>query len=184
MYTFFKEDSNYNKISTESVKIDFDQTGQNISLKNAYPVSDKEGITDNSNRTTFKIKTNITSKNLKIGYDLGLIDIKSEGRLKENYIKIALLDQKGNVVLGKKDGKNNLVGGILISDIKEKQGKYNLIDNYCMTSDVLKYNKLANSYTLIAYISSEYDILKNRKTEVASEKYNFSFKINLIAKQL
>lgn len=170
-WSAFYEDSKPVIRDTEAY-INFDNIDNSIKLSGANPKSDKDAIRDNDNRWNFTVSCVTNSKNF-ILYDLGLTGISSGEKLTSDYIKIALLDESGKVIVGQKDKTGSLVSGELVSNLGPLSGKNNIITVYGLTGGKLKSSSDIHKYTLIAYVSDSYNNVKNGNKDV----YSFSISV-------
>lgn len=188
MFTFTGTGTKENIIKTGTVTIDFTDSSNNFELKNTYPMSDLKGIKQTDNKATFGIKGDWTSSPMTIIYDLGLINIVQGSTLTNEYVKIALLDSNGKVLVGEKDDKGNLKSGVTVASLEKSSGVNKLFKEFALTSGTLTTSGVSDTYTIIAYVSDKYDLPTEKiesegETKVITKAESYSFKIGIKAKQ-
>ena len=188
MFSFTGTGTKENRIRTGTVTIDFTDSSNSFELKNTYPMSDEKGIKQTDNKSTFGVKGEWSASPMTIVYDLGLTNIVQGSTLTNEYIKIVLLDSSGKVILGEKDSKGNLKAGVTVASLQKSVGVNKLIKEYALTSGTLTTSGIADTYTIIAYVSDKYDlptekIESNGETKVITKAESYSFKIGINAKQ-
>lgn len=186
MYSFTGTGSKENVIKTGTINMSFDPDN-NFNVTNQYPMSDAKGIAQTENRATFGVNAEWGSSVLTLVYDLGITNIVAGDTLTAEYIKVALLDAQGNVVIGTKDETGNLTGGVTIASLANNAGPHGLITAYGLTGGTFTTSGTDN-YTILAYVSDQYDLptdddntVENVKKTTKSE--TFSFKVGVSAKQ-
>ena len=197
MYTFSGTGTKENVIQTGTVTMNFDPDNK-FTVTNKYPMSDAQGIAQTDSKATFGVKATWGTSQMTIGYDLGITNINHGATLTEDYIKVALLDSNNNVIVGEKNEDKSLKAGVTIKSLAGKAGTNNLITSYALTSGTITASGTTDSYTILAYVSDQYDLptdtdnsttdndgtvernLTSKKT-TASE--TFSFKVGVKATQ-
>lgn len=197
MYTFSGTGTKENVIQTGTVTMNFDPDNS-FTVTNKYPMSDAKGIAQTDSKATFGVHAVWGNSQMTIAYDLGITNITAGTTLTEDYIKVALLDGNGNVIVGEKNEDNSLKAGVTIKSLATNAGTNNLIKTYALTSGTITASGTTDNYTILAYVSDAYDLptdtansttdnggtvdrdLTSKKT-TASE--TFSFKVGVKATQ-
>lgn len=189
MYSFTGTGSKENIIKAGTITLDFGTNDNVIALDNEYPMSDARGV-DLANRpesakADFTVNADWGQSKMQVNYDLGLTDITPGATLTAEYVKIALLDEAGKVLVG--EGTSTLTSGVTVASLESAQGPNGLITNYGLTGNTFTANG-THSYTILAYVSDAYDLptdtantTENVKKTTASE--SFSFKLTVSAAQ-
>lgn len=198
MYSFSGTGTKQNVITTGTVSMSFSQGSNNFTLPNKYPMSDAKGISQTDNKATFGVTATWGSSPLTIKYDIGITSISPGATLKENYIKVALLDGSDNVIVGIKNADNTLKAGVTIASLATVKGPNNLITSYGLTGGTISTSGATDSYTILAYVADNYELpidkantttdndgeatrdLTSKKTTASEE---FSFKVSVKAAQ-
>lgn len=205
MFSFSGTGTKENIIKTGTITIDFtDDTEDNqVDLDDTYPMDDSKGVDPNTDDSAeFDIKADWGDSPLTIVYDVGITNIQASGALTSEYVKVALLDGAGNVLVGNKDGSNNLTSGVTIASLANVAGPNNIITQYGLTGGTMTTSGSVDSYKVIAYVSSDYtlaiDNANSTSPEVASGTLNnqggtlhkkttktetYSFKVTVRAEQ-
>ena len=188
MFTFTGTGTKENVIKTGTVTIDFTDASNNFELKNTYPMSDEKGIKQTDNKATFGVKGDWGSSLMTIVYDLGLTSIVQGNTLTNEYIKVVLLDNNGKVLVGEKDEKGNLKAGVTVKELEKVGGANKLVKEYGLTSGTLTTSGVADTYTIIAYVSDKYEMPTEKietdgEIKVITKAESYSFKIGIQAKQ-
>lgn len=187
MYSFTGTGSKQNVIQTGTVSMSFDPDNS-FNVTNQYPMSDAKGIAQTDNKATFGVTADWGSSTMTIGYDLGITNITAGETLTAEYIKVALLDGEGNVIVGTKDGDGALTGGVTVASLATTAGPNSLITTYGLTGGTLTQTGQTDNYTILAYVADNYDLptdtantVENVKKTTKSE--TFSFKVGVSAAQ-
>lgn len=194
MYSFTGTGTKENVITTGSVSIAWDDNSElganNFTVSNKYPMSDAKGIAQTDSKATFAVKGDWGSATgISIKYDLGVKETAKGATLTEDYVKIALLGSDGTtVVVGNKSDAGALTGGVTIGSLKDKAGTNGLITKYALTSGTLTTSGQSDKYTVLAYVSEDYNLPTddaktvdsgvNHKLTTASETYKFKLTVS------
>ena len=148
------------KISTESTSIEFLESTNVISLENALPTSDKEGIAQ-SNAFNFVVTTK-TQKEINLKYNLNIEKLTTTSgytSLEDKDIKVYLTDQNDNKILG--------------------PTKISSLKNYSLYSKTNSHNKnnqiVKDKYKIRIWLDKDVDVSNWNK----DTKYEYKFKINV-----
>ena len=190
MYSFTGTGTKENVITTGTVSMSFDPDN-NMTLTNQYPMSDAKGVEQETNKVEFGVTADFTNASMTINYDLGITNITAGDTLTSEYIKVALLDGEDNVIVGTKGtGATDLTAGVTIASLQAKAGTNGLIDEYALTSGTITTSGQTDSYTLIAYVSDQYDLPTDAgqagsgTTQTkATKSETYSFKVGVSAAQ-
>lgn len=197
MYSFSGTGTKENVITTGTVTMNF-TPDNNFEIDNKYPMSDAKGIAQTDNKADFGVTADWGTSAMTIVYDLGITNITAGNTLTAEYIKVALLDGNKNVIVGTKDGENNLTGGVTIASLKDKAGANGLITNYALTSGTLTNSGTTDNYTILAYVADNYDlptdkanttddnsgdVTRDLTSKKTTKSETFSFKVGVSAKQ-
>ena len=161
MFSFSGTGTKENVIRTGTVTMEFTSGTENnkIELDDSYPMSDEKGVDPTTdNRADFDITADWGDAPLTIVYDLGITNIQAGTTLTSDYVKVALLDGNGNVLVGTKDGTNALTGGVTVSSLASTAGPNNLITSYGLTGGTMTSSGDIDSYTVLAYVADNYDL--------------------------
>lgn len=194
MYSFTGTGSQENLIKTGTVSMDFDSSltgGNHFTVTNKYPMSDAKGIAQTDSKATFGVTATWGTAKMTVKYDLAIVDITEGTTLTEDYVKIALLGSTGNVIVGTADGDGDLTAGVAISTLKNAGSPNSLYSSYGLTSGTLTTSGQSDKYTVLAYVSSAYDLPDDSANtsntgnthKKTSKSETFSFKIGISAKQ-
>ena len=184
MYSFTGTGTKENVITTGTVSMSFDPDN-NFAVTNQYPMSDAKGVAQETNKAEFGVTADFSNAAMTINYDLGITNIQAGKTLTAEYIKVALLDADGNVIVGTHGAENtDLTAGVTIASLQSKAGTNNLIQNYALTSGQ------TDNYTIIAYVSDAYDLPTDdaqagsgTTQQKATKSETFSFKVGVSAAQ-
>ena len=157
MYSFTGTGTKENFIQTGTVSMSFDPDN-NFEVSGQYPMSDAKGVATTTNKATFGVNANWGASKMTISYDLGITDIEEGDTLTAEHIKVALLDDKGAVIVGKTDANGKLSGGVTIASLANKAGANNLITSYALTSGTITISGTTDNYTILAYVADTYDL--------------------------
>ena len=202
MYTYAGTGTKTNLIKTGSITLDVAKAeGNSFTFDGTYPMKDSKGISLTENRAEVAVSSSWTGNTpVTIKYDLG-IEIVSEGAtLKSNYIKVALVDSTGKVLVGTGSG-TNLTGGVTISSLANTKGPNNLITTYGLTGGTISASGTTDKYTIYGWVSDSYDLPVDKtnttsdNTGTASNNNNtlhkkqtgsetFKFRIKVIGSQV
>ena len=187
MYSFTGTGTKQNVIQTGTVSMSFDPDN-NFNVTNQYPMSDAKGIAQSDNKATFGVTGDWGTSVMTIDYDLGITNITAGDTLTADYIKVALLDGQGNVKVGTKDGDGKLTGGVTIASLASTAGPNNLIATYGLTGGTLATSGQTDNYTILAYVSNEYNLPTDADNTVdgvrkTTKSETFSFKVGVSASQ-
>ncbi len=134
MYSFTGTGTKENVITTGTVSMSFDPDN-NFVVTNQYPMSDAKGVAQEANKADFGVTADFSNAAMTINYDLGITNIQAGQTLTAEYIKVALLDADGNVIVGTHGAENtDLTAGVTIASLQSKAGTNNLIQNSSLTS--------------------------------------------------
>lgn len=202
MYTFSGTGTKTNLIKTGQITLNVGKAeGNSFTFDGTYPMTDAKGISLTENKAEIAVSSSWTANTpVTIKYDLG-IEIVSEGStLKSNYIKVALIDSTGKVLVGTKNG-TTLTGGVTISSLASTKGPNNLITTYGLTGGTISASGTTDRYTIMAWVSDSYDLPVDKSnttsdnTGTASNNNNtlhkkqtgsetFKFRIKVIGSQV
>ena len=190
MYSFTGTGTKENVITTGTVSMSFDPDN-NMTLTNQYPMSDAKGVAQETNKVEFGVTADFSNAAMTINYDLGITNIQAGDTLTSEYIKVALLDGEDNVIVGTEGtGATDLTAGVTIASLQAKAGTNGLIDEYALTSGTITTSGQTDSYTLIAYVSDQYDLPTDAgqagsgTTQTkATKSETYSFKVGVSAAQ-
>lgn len=190
MYSFTGTGTKENVITTGTVSMSFDPDN-NMTLTNQYPMSDAKGVEQETNKVEFGVTADFTNDAMQINYDLGITNITAGDTLTSEYIKVALLDGEGTVLVGTQGtGATDLTAGVTIASLQAKAGTNGLIDEYALTSGTITTSGQTDNYTLIAYVSDQYDLPTDAAqagsgtTQTkATKSETYSFKVGVSAAQ-
>ena len=163
MYTFTGTGSQTNVIQTGSITLNVaKESGNSFTFDGSYPMTDAKGVSLTENKAEVAVSaTWNTTAPVTIKYDLG-VEVVSEGAkiidLTEDYVKIALVDSTGKVVVGTEAGEQNLTGGVTIGSLKETAGPNNLITAYGLTGGTLSTSGTIDKYTVYAWVADNYEL--------------------------
>jgi len=159
MYTFSGTGTKTNLIKTGQITLDVAKAeGNSFTFDGTYPMTDSKGVSLTENSAEISVSSSWTGNTpVTIKYDLG-IEIVSEGTtLKSNYIKVALVDSTGKVIVGQGSG-TNLTGGVTISSLASTKGPNNLITTYGLTGGTISASGTTDKYTIYGWVSDQYDL--------------------------
>lgn len=197
MYTFSGTGTKENVIQTGTVTMNFDPDN-NFAVTNKYPMSDAQGIAQTDSKANFGVKATWGTSQMTIVYDLGITSITAGATLTADYIKVALLDGNGNVLVGTKNDNGSLKAGVTIASLADKAGTNNLITNYALTSGTITASGTTDSYTILAYVSDAYNlptdadnsttdnegnVTRDLTSKKTTKSETFSFKVGVKAAQ-
>ena len=190
MYSFTGTGTKENVITTGTVSMNFDPDN-NMTLTNKYPMSDAKGVAQEDNKVQFGVTADFSNDAMQIKYDLGITNITAGDTLTSEYIKVALLDADNNVLVGTKGtGATDLKAGVTIASLQAKAGTNGLIEEYALTSGTITTSGQTDSYTLIAYVSDQYNLPTDEAqtgsgtTQTkATKSETYSFKVGVSAAQ-
>lgn len=190
MYSFTGTGTKENVITTGTVSMNFDPDN-NMTLTNKYPMSDAKGVAQTDNKVQFGVTADFSNDAMQINYDLGITNITAGDTLTSEYIKVALLDASDNVIVGTQGtGSTDLTAGVTIASLQAKAGTNGLIDEYALTSGTITTSGQTDNYTLIAYVSDQYDLPTDEAqtgsgtTQTkATKSETYSFKVGVSAAQ-
>ena len=190
MYSFTGTGTKENVITTGTVSMSFDPDN-NFVVTNQYPMSDAKGVAQEANKADFGVTADFSNAAMTIKYDLGITNIQAGETLTAEYIKVALLDADGNVIVGTHGEENtDLTAGVTIASLQSKAGTNNLIQNYALTSGIITSSGQTDNYTIIAYVSDAYDLPTDAAQagsgttqKKATKSETFSFKVGVSAAQ-
>ncbi len=172
MFTFSGTGTKENVIRTGTVTMEFTDATENnkIELDDSYPMSDDKGVDPTTdNRADFDITASWGNAPMTIVYDLGITNIQAGTTLTSDYVKVALLDGNGDVVVGTKDVNDELTGGVTVSSLASVAGPNNLIQNYGLTGGTMTTSGDIDSYTILAYVSDTYDLAVDNANSTSPE---------------
>ena len=170
-YSFYDaNNSKYFSVKSGFVTLNSENNG-NIIVDSTDNIDDSIGITDVKYQKKIQVVANVNSV-----YDIG---IKTDNQF-ANYIKVAILDENRNVVLGKTDNFGNLQSGVSIESLKNKRGDNNLITEYSLISDKISASKGKMEYSLIIYY---FNPGERTSFKDFSNAENINCKLNIIASQ-
>ncbi len=158
MYSFTGTGTKDNVITTGTVSMDFSEGANNFTVSNKYPMSDAKGVAQTDAKADFGVTATWGTAQMNIKYDLGVSDITQGATLTENYVKIALLDGDGKVVVGSTKGSNNLTAGVTIGSLKSTAAPNGLLTEYGLTGGTLTTSGQTDNYTVLAYVADNYDL--------------------------
>lgn len=197
MYSFSGTGTKENVIQTGTVTMNFDPDN-NFTVSNKYPMSDAKGIAQEDSKASFGVTATWGTSQMTILYDLGITNISAGATLTEDYIKVALLASDGSVIVGEKNDDNSLKAGVTIKSLASKAGDNNLITSYALTSGTITASGTTDNYTIIAYVSDQYDlptdtdnsttdnggtVTRDLTSTKTTKSETFSFKVGIKAKQ-
>ena len=190
MYSFTGTGTKENVITTGTVSMSFDPDN-NFVVTNQYPMSDAKGVAQETNKADFGVTADFSNASMTIKYDLGITNIQAGETLTAEYIKVALLDADGNVIVGTHgEETTDLTAGVTIASLQSKAGTNNLIQNHALTSGTITSSGQTDNYTIIAYVSDAYDLptddaqAGSGTTQTkATKSETFSFKVGVSAAQ-
>lgn len=195
MYSFTGSGTKENVITTGTVTMDFDSNAglgaNNFTVTNKYPMSDAQGVAQTDAKASFAVTADWGTAAMNIKYDIAVSDITEGSTLTEDYVKIALLDSDDKVIVGTTQGTINLTAGVTIGSLKNTSAPNGLLTSYGLAGGTLTTSGQSDKYTVLAYVSDDYDLPTdtantvdsgvNHKKTTASE--TFSFKIAISASQ-
>lgn len=190
MYSFTGTGTKENVITTGTVSMSFDPDN-NFVVTNQYPMSDAKGVAQEANKADFGVTADFSNAAMTINYDLGITNIQAGETLTAEYIKVALLDADGNVIVGTHgEETTDLTAGVTIASLQSKAGTNNLIQNHALTSGTITASGQTDNYTIIAYVSDAYDLPTDdaqvgsgTTQQKATKSETFSFKVGVSAAQ-
>ena len=183
-FTYAATGTKTNLIRTGSITLDVGKAeGNSFVFDGTYPMTDSKGVSLTENRAEVAVSSSWpSSAPMTIKYDLG-IEIVSEGAtLKSNYIKVALVDSTGKVLVGQGSG-TNLTGGVTISSLASTKGPNNLITTYGLTGGTISASGTTDRYTIMAWVSEEYDLPVDKTNTTTDNSGNNSITSGLHKKQ-
>lgn len=194
MYSFSGTGSKENVIQTGTISMNFSDGSNVVSVPNKYPMSDEKGVALTDNKADFGVELDLgtSTTTMTIGYDLGITGQVPGATLTEEYVKVALLDGNGNVIVGAKDESGALTAGVTIASLKDEAGANGLITNYALISGTLTNSSKIDNYTILAYVSEDYDLpiavdttqdANNLEHKKATASETFKFKVTVAAAQ-
>ena len=202
MYTFSGTGTKTNLIKTGQITLNVAKAeGNSFTFDGTYPMTDSKGVSLTENSAEISVSSSWTSNTpVTIKYDLGIEIISQGTTLKSNYIKVALVDSTGKVLVGQGSG-TNLTGGVTISSLASTKGPNNLITTYGLTGGTLKTSGATDKYTIYGWVSDQYDLPVDKtnttsdNTGTASNNNNtlhkkqtgsetFKFRIKVIGSQV
>ena len=196
MYSFTGTGTKENVITTGTVSMNFTEGSNNFTLTNKYPMTDAQGVTQD--KTNFAVTAAWGFSKLTIKYDIGISSITSGATLNENYIKVALLDGSGNVIVGGGKGTSTLTSGVTIASLATTAGPNNLITSYGLTGGTINTSGATDNYKILAYVADNYDlptdpdnttiynggtVTRDLTSKKTTKSETFSFKITVKAAQ-
>jgi len=160
MYSFTGTGSKTNVIQTGSITLNVDKAeGNSFTFDGTYPMSDDKGIDQANNSATVGVSADWdTTSPITIKYDLGIQVVQSGTNLTEDYVKVALLDSSNKVLVGTEKGTTNLTGGVTIGSLKNVAAPNGYITTYGLTGGTLTTSGTTDTYTIKAWVSSDYDL--------------------------
>lgn len=187
MYSFTGTGSKTNEIKTGTITMNFDPDN-NFAVTNQYPMSDAKGVATTTNKADFGVTATWGTSALTIKYDLGITDITPGATLTADFIKVALLDGEGNVIVGTASDAGDLTAGVKLSTLASTAGPNNLITTYGLTGGTITTSGTTDSYTILAYVADDYDLPTDTKNSTDNVKKTtksetFSFKVGVSATQ-
>lgn len=191
MYSFTGTGTKENVITTGTVNMNFTEGANNFTVSNKYPMSDAKGVAQTDAKADFGVTASWGSAQMTIKYDLALSDFTPGATLTEDYVKVALLDGDGKVIVGTTKGSADLTAGVTIKSLASTAAPNGLLTTYGLTGGSLTTSGQTDSYSILAYVSEDYNLptdaantvdkdTQHKKT-TASE--TFSFKITVKAAQ-
>ena len=158
----------YENVSTKSDKNLFIMYENNKNTLNLIDIRDNS-ISLNDDR--YKIDFSVISDS-SINYDIELF-LSNLNCYSLNSIKVGLLDNNKNVLVGKKqDGI--LVSGVALSDLKKNKKTNN--EFYLFSDKIINFNNIKN-YSLIAYVDKKLNYKKELKNDKCLDTENVKLKI-------
>lgn len=187
MYSFTGTGSKTNEIKTGTITMNFDPDN-NFAVTNQYPMSDAKGVATTTNKADFGVTATWGTSALTIKYDLGITDITPGATLTADFIKVALLDGEGNVIVGTASDAGDLTAGVKLSTLASTAGPNNLITTYGLTGGTITTSGTTDSYTILAYVADDYDLPTDTENSTDNVKKTtksetFSFKVGVSATQ-
>lgn len=196
MYSFTGTGTKDNVITTGTVSMNFTDGANNFTVSNKYPMSDAKGVAQTDAKADFGVTASWGTAAMNIKYDLAVSDITPGATLTEDYVKIALLDGEGKVVVGTTKGSADLTAGVTIGSLKATAAPNGLLTSYGLTGGTLTGDGQTDKYTVLAYVADNYKLPTdvdttgkattddNGATQTKSTKFEtFSFKITVKAAQ-
>ena len=184
MYTFSGTGTKTNLIKTGQITLDVAKAeGNSFTFDGTYPMTDSKGVSLTENSAEISVSSSWTGNTpVTIKYDLG-IEIVSEGTtLKSNYIKVALVDSTGKVIVGQGSG-TNLTGGVTISSLASTKGPNNLITTYGLTGGTISASGTTDKYTIYGWVSDQYDLPVDKTNTTSDNTGTASNNNNTLHKQ-
>lgn len=187
MFTFSGTGTKTNVIQTGTISMDFDDASNYFELENSYPMSDGKGIANDDNNATFGVTAEWGTSTMTINYDLIMSNVVEGDTLTADYIKVALKDASGNVIVGNAN-EGTLTSGVKVSTLTpyNNQG----VKGYKLTSGTITTSGTTDTYTILAYVSDDYDLPVDNSVQkaenqqiVQTKSETFSFKISIVAVQ-
>ena len=159
MYTYAGTGTKTNLIKTGTITLDIAKAeGNSFTFDGTYPMTDAKGISLTENSAEISVSSSWTANTpVTIKYDLGIEIVQEGSTLKSNYIKVALVDSTGKVIVGQGSG-TNLTGGATISSLASTKGPNNLITTYGLTGGTISASGTTDRYTIMAWVSDSYDL--------------------------
>ena len=196
MYSFTGTGTKDNVITTGTVTMNFKEGANNFTVSNKYPMSDAKGVAQTDAKADFGVTATWGTAQMNIKYDLAVSDITAGDTLTEDYVKIALLDGTGKVIVGNTKGAATLTSGVTIGSLKATAAPNGLLTTYGLTGGTLTSSGQTDNYTVLAYVADNYKLPTdvdttgkattddNGATQTKSTKSEtFSFKITVKAAQ-
>lgn len=198
MYSFTGTGTKDNVITTGTVSMNFTDGANNFTVSNKYPMSDAKGVAQTDAKADFGVTASWGTAAMNIKYDLAVSDITPGATLTEDYVKIALLDGDGKVVVGTTKGDTKLTAGVTIGSLKATAAPNGLLTAYGLTGGTLTTSGQTDNYTVLAYVADNYDLPTDADTTgvnattdaskgttqaKSTKSETFSFKITVKAAQ-
>lgn len=190
MFTFTGTGTKVNVIQTGTITMDFVDTDNFFEITNKYPMSDEVGIESEDNEATFGVTANWGTSAMTINYDLIISNVTEGKTLTADYIKVALTNAAGNVVVGNDVNTASLTSGVKVSSLPKVNDSEGQFFGYKLTSGTITTSGTTDTYTILAYVSDDYDlpidetvVPAENEQKVQTRSETFSFKISIIATQ-
>lgn len=159
MYSFTGTGTKDNVITTGTVTMNFKEGANNFTVSNKYPMSDAKGVAQTDAKADFGVTATWGTAQMNIKYDLAVSDITAGATLTEDYVKIALLDGTGKVIVGNtKEGAATLASGVTIGSLKAIAAPNGLLTKYGLTGGTLTTSGQTDNYKVLAYVADNYKL--------------------------
>lgn len=164
-FTYSRVGQTKTTITSGDIEFSFIE-GESASLTNAFPVSDSVGAVDTKGEYKFDVKMNSSSKNLKMSYNVLLVDNNKEGKkhFTNDQIKFAIIKNGTYVGLTAKD-KGRLMSSIEGFNTEESKGEGIVLINQEIVSGA------TDNYKLRIWLDEGLDYSNGNEQNV-SGKYN------------